>query len=55
VSAAKTTPYVGDGQWHHFGPQPAPIVRASSPKPAPVYPVNQPVRAYTVSSVTPAQ
>jgi hypothetical protein len=31
ISPATPSAYVADGQWHHFGPQPAPAMRVSSP------------------------
>jgi hypothetical protein len=41
--------YVGDGQWHRFGPQPAPSIRASSPQNVPHPQASKPVRTYTAS------
>ena len=38
--------YLGDGQWHHFGTQPAPG-RASTPAPHPS--ANEPVRVFNVA------
>jgi hypothetical protein len=35
-------PYVGDGQWHRFGPQPAPATPASSPRAVPHVQENSP-------------
>jgi hypothetical protein len=42
--------YVGDGQWHHFGAQPAPTMRASSPQEAVSHSQkSEPTRTYKVS------
>jgi hypothetical protein len=38
---------LGDGQWHHFGPQPAPAIRASSPQTAPHSQTSEPTRTYS--------
>jgi hypothetical protein len=40
---------VGDGQWHHFGPQPAPAMRGSSPQTVPHSQASEPPRANNVS------
>jgi hypothetical protein len=51
VSASSVTrnAYVGDGQWHHFGPQPAPQIRASSPQTVPHIQASEPVHTYNVA------
>ncbi len=49
ASPVTRTAYVGDGQWHHFGPQPAPAMRASSPQSAPHSQTSEPRRTYNVS------
>jgi hypothetical protein len=41
--------YVGDGQWHHFGPQPAPAIRAASPQIVPHSQESQSPHTYKVS------
>jgi hypothetical protein len=41
--------YVGDGQWHHFGPQPAPAMRAASPRTVPNAQTSEPVHTYKVA------
>jgi hypothetical protein len=38
-----------DGQWHHFGPQPTPAIRASSPQAAPHSQGSEPTRTYNAS------
>jgi hypothetical protein len=40
---------LGDGQWHHFGPQSAPAMGASSPKAAPPSQASAPPRTYDAS------
>jgi hypothetical protein len=42
--------YVGDGQWHHFGSQSEPAIRAISPKPVPQIQHGEPVHVYNVAS-----
>jgi hypothetical protein len=37
---------VGDGQWHHFGPKPAPAINASSPQTAPHSQGSETARTY---------
>jgi hypothetical protein len=50
ASARTHGAYVGDGQWHHFGAQPAPTVRVSSPQPsAPHSLTSDASRTYNVS------
>jgi len=51
ASVAPVTPnaYMGDGQWHHFGPQPAPAMGASSPQITPHSPTSEPTRSYDAS------
>jgi hypothetical protein len=49
TSPATRTAYVGDSQWHHFGPQPAPAIRASSPQTAPHSQAGEPPRPYSTS------
>jgi hypothetical protein len=49
TSPVTRTAYVGDGQWHHFGPQPAPAVRASSPQTVPHPQASEPPRTYNAS------
>jgi hypothetical protein len=43
------TAYLGDGQWHHFGPQPAPATRAAAPRTAPDSQASEPARTYKAS------
>jgi hypothetical protein len=44
-----STAYLGDGQWHHFGPQPAPASRDASPQTAPQPQEGESVRIYKAS------
>jgi hypothetical protein len=41
--------YVGDGQWHRFGPQPAPSIRAGSPQTVRNPQASEPVRTYNAA------
>jgi hypothetical protein len=43
------TAYLGDGQWHHFGPQPAPGSRDASPQTTPHPQESESVRTYKAS------
>jgi hypothetical protein len=49
ASPVTRTAYLGDGQWHHFGAQPAPAIRATSPQAVPHPQASEPVRTYNVS------
>jgi hypothetical protein len=49
TSQVTRTAYLGDGQWHHFGPQPAPTVRASSPQTVPHSPASETPQTSSVS------
>jgi hypothetical protein len=46
-SPATSGSYVADGQWHHFGPQPAPAMGASSPETATHSQGSAPVQTYS--------
>ena len=49
TSPVTRTAYLGDGQWHHFGPQPAPAIRAASAGTVPRPSAGEPVRTYNAS------